>query len=517
MGSDRLERRAKAATRRAARLATREQTATDYRPYRTEPGRFAREVLGITSATRRSDRSPYQDDILAAVLTSPRTAIVSGHGVGKTLALACLALWWLLSRPFSRVILCAPQLTRQVRHVLFGEVRKLVRLARQRGHDLPVEVFADRITVTGHGPEWSALGIPATEPDRIEGQHAEGGLLLLLDETKGIPQDTVDALMGALTSGEDSRLVVASTPGGCAGPFYRAVTDPRGRWTVHRIPSTDSSLVSPQWVRDRREEWGEESPLYRSRVLGEFADAGDGTLYPLALLEAASVRQLVTEGDPLSVGVDVARSLGGDLNCVAVAQGGRLLRVVTWRSPDLMATVNRVLAEVTTLPARPSRVVVDETGVGAGVADRLKQLGLPVVGFAFGGSASDPSRFKNRRAELFFSLRERLEQGECGLLDEDDLLADLAGLVYHFDPAGRIVLDSKDELRRRLGRSPDRADAVALALGRSERALPPLQRGHFSVYPGGCLVTFGGRMGHSQAWPSPFAVSNEPPPTRPAA
>src|SRR5206468_3203492 len=101
------------------------------------------------------------------------------------------------------------------------------------------------VTVSGYGMEWGIIGLPATDPSRIEGMHAEGGLLLLLDETKGISQEVFDALQGALSGGEDSRLVIASTPGGASGPFYRACTNASGLWTVHHLSSEDSSIVSP--------------------------------------------------------------------------------------------------------------------------------------------------------------------------------------------------------------------------------------------------------------------------------
>jgi phage terminase large subunit len=498
----RRDRRLDAHASRVGRLVRPATVAADFTRYRDDPVGFMRDVLGLESATRRSDGERYQETILAAVATEPRVAVVSGHGVGKTTMLAALALWWVLSRPFSRVALVAPQFSRQVRGVVFAEVAKLARRARV---PLPVEVLADRVRVVGHGPEWGVIGIPATEPDRIEGLHAEGGLLLLMDETKGIRQEVFDALQGALTGGADSRLVVASTPGGCAGPFYRAVTDPHGRWRVVHVASPDSSLVAPEWIADRAADWGPDSPLYRARVLGEFVDAGEGQLFPLALLEASAERRLVAEGT-LVLGVDVARSLAGDLNCVAVARGGQLLRLATWRSPDLMTTVARVQAEVLACGERPARIVVDEGGPGGGVVDRLRQLGHPVEAFAFGGAATDPTRFRNRRAEAFFSLRERLERGDAALLDDDDLLADLAATSYRFDQAGRVLLDPKDEVRRRLGRSPDRADAVALALGRGGRPLPPMRRATVHVAHGAILVKRSGRMGHDQQYPSPHAA-----------
>jgi hypothetical protein len=252
--------------------------------------------------------------------------------------------------------------------------------------------------------------------------------------------------------------------------------------------------------------------------VGNFASEGEGQLFPLDLLEQATTRDLDAAGEGIVLGVDCARSLNGDKNALAVAQGGRLLKVVTWQSADTMTTVARVIHEVA--QHRPALVRVDESGVGAGVVDRLRELRYPVQGVAFGGAARERSRFRNQRAEMFWELRTRLEQGTACLPDDPALLADLSALTFRFAADGRVQLDSKDEVRARLGRSPDRGDAVALAIGAGGRPLPPLRRGSFSLSYGGLSVRWrDGRMGHEQAYPSPFAVPNvlPPPPRRPAA
>jgi phage terminase large subunit len=468
--SGKLERYVRDLAAKAARLEVPQVVGEQFARYRDDPVGFVREVLGGQSATRRSTGSSYQFAILADLVHHPRVAVRSGHGVGKSALDAWAALWWLLSRPFSRVVVLAPEFSRQIRAVLFSEIRKW---ARRSARPLPVSVLAARVLVEGHGEEWSAVGMStAGDVNRLEGFHAEGGVLVICDETKGIPQDAFDAVQGALTSLEDSRLLVTSVPGGAgAGPFWKVCQDP-ARWVVHHVPSTDSSLVAPSWCADRARDWGVGSPLYQTRVLGEFAEAGEGVLFPLPLLEAAMERP----GDPSamqpgSLGVDVARSVAGDLNVVARCFAGRLEIIETWRSPDLMHTVDRVLRIVATTGLR--RAAVDVGGPGGGVADRLRQLGYDVLPVAFGGTAVDTGpasqvpasrRFRNRRAQLFWALREALERGQVALAEDDEVRADLAALRYGFTPDGRLVIEEKDAIRQRLGRSPDRADALALAL-----------------------------------------------------
>lgn len=467
--------------------------AIDFTTYLDDPVGFVTDVLGMKSETRRSDGTPYQFEVLEAVNDHPRVAIQSGHGVGKTASLAMLSLWWLLSRPMSRVCLVAPQYDRQIRGVLFAELRKVVRRSKV---PLPVEVMTGRANVHDHKAEWGVIGIPATEPDRIEGQHADGGLLLLMDETKGVSQEVFDALMGALTGGEDSRLVVASTPGGGTGPFYRACTDSRGLWKVVQLSAEDSSRVSPKWCEDRALEWGADSALYRTRVQGLFADASDRQLFGLSLLESA-VNCPVLPSDDLIFGVDVARSVAGDMNCICVLRGRRVEKFILWRSPDLMATTQRVVHEAMAL--KPKRIRVDAGGVGAGVVDRLRQLKFKVEAVSFGGSARDTSRFRNCRAEMYWSLREVMERKDISIPDDDELVADLSAIQYDFDQQGRILLDPKDDLRRRLGRSPDRADALALAVD-------GLRRPHST----GAAVPFGVPMMPIGDWVGDLSSYTEP-------
>lgn len=471
------DRRIDAVARRIERVKLPEQSQLDFTIYRDDPVGFCTDILGVKSATSRSTGREYQFDILRDVAAHPRVGVISGHGVGKSHNDAEAAIWWVRTHPYSKVIIVAPEFTRQVRHALWGEINKLVARAKV---PLGLEVLAGRVAVDGYGPEWSILGMPATEPSRIEGAHAEGGLLLILDECKGVGADVYDALQGALTGGSDSRLLVTSTPGGGVGPFHKIITRGGDDWKIHHLSSEDSSLVSPEWCKSRERDWGRESQLYQMRVLGRFAEAEEGVLFPLSMLEAARGRE-VEVSEKITLGVDVARSVAGDKNAIAIARGGRLERVITWHSDDTMQVVGRVVQEA--VKVKPNLIRVDVGGPGGGVVDRCKQLGgMRVEAVYFGGAATDNTRFRNRRAELFWRMREELEKGTISLPDDDELIADLASLRYGFDANGRILLEAKDECRRRLGRSPDRGDSAALALCKADsRYLGPARIIRFPI------------------------------------
>jgi hypothetical protein len=433
--------------------------------YRNDPAGMAADLFGWHSARCRSDQREYQADVLRSLAECARVVWPGPHGLGKSVTCALALIWWTLTRPGSRAVCVTPQFTRQGRAIVLAAVAKLLKRARL---DLPVELRADGIRVKGFVlGEAGATIVPSHDAVKVEGVHSEQGVLVVCDEARGVPQVVLDGLAGALTSEADSKVLLCGVPGGAIGPLYRAASDRSGLWRLHwGPPAWESSLVSLRWVEDRKREWGEGSPVYQSRVLGKFVDAGAETLFPLSLLEAAERAPTVT-GGPYVIGIDVARSIAGDANALAVVQevgqgDSRVVKVVRWHGPDLMQSVARVVAELDGL-APLKAVFVDAGGVGAGLYDRLRQLGYPVEATFFGGRAVEPERFKNRRAELFFGLRHRLERRELILPADELLLADLSMTTGRIAQDGRYQLDPKDQIRARTGRSPDTADAVALA------------------------------------------------------
>lgn len=122
--SGRIERYARELAAKAARLEVPARLEDRFGRYRWDPVALAGEILGVESATRRSDGRPYQFDVLADLAAHLRVTVRSGHGVGKSTVAAWATLWWLLTRPLSRVVIVAPEFSRQVRAVLFSEIGK---------------------------------------------------------------------------------------------------------------------------------------------------------------------------------------------------------------------------------------------------------------------------------------------------------------------------------------------------------------------------------------------------------
>jgi hypothetical protein len=420
---------------------------------REDPFLFFREVLGIPVVT------PDQTRVVNSVLEHRRTAAPSGHGVGKTMIAAALLLWFLFTRFGSKVITTAPTWF-QVETLLWREVDRLY-------HAAPVPLGgALTATQLDLGAEWFAVGLSTDQPTRFQGVHAPA-MLVLFDEATGVDAGIWDSAEGNAVSPED-RFLAIGNPTDPTSKF-KEVCD-SGLWNVVEISSENHpnvlerrivipGAVTHGWVQERLEKYGgRDSDLYRARVLGKWPKAGSDVLIPTALVEAARARWVAPAGRPDAAGCDVARYGADETVVIAIGDGGHPWEPEARHGQDLMATAGQLRA----LNAR--RTYVDDTGVGGGVTDRLAELEVPVHGENFGEAARDSERFVNRRTELWWGAREALQAGRVSVPPDPALAADLSSVKYSFDSRGRIKLESKDELKKRLKRSPDRGDAYVLAV-----------------------------------------------------
>ena len=259
-------------------------------------------------------------------------------------------------------------------------------------------------------------------------------------------------------------------------------------WWTRRWSCVDSPLVSEEFVDEMRLRYGEDSNAFRIRVLGEFPLADDDTIIPFHLVESAMHRDIETDELATTVwGLDVAR-FGSDKTALAKKKGNVITEVSSWQGLDLMQTVGRVKAEYDGLPIslRPAEILVDVIGMGGGVVDRLRELGLPVRGINVGESPSMGDTYTNLRAELWFKMRGWLEQRGAKLPKNEQLIAELTSIRYSFVSSGKMKAESKDEMRKRGLASPDLADAVCLTLasdaatamgGKASKWGQPLRRG----------------------------------------
>lgn len=448
--------------------------------YRDDPVKFVVEVLGAKPL-------PYQAEFLQAIANGERKMSVrSGHGTGKSTSASWAMLWYVLLRFPNKVVVTAPT-SKQLFDALFAELERWInQLPKQLQPMLTVK--SDKVELTAAPSEAfiSARTSRAETPEALAGVHSEN-VMLVVDEASGVPEKVFEAASGSM-SGHNATTILLSNPTRSSGTFFESQTRLAGSWWTRRWSCVDSPLVSEEFVDEMRMRYGEDSNAFRIRVLGEFPLADDDTIIPFHLVESAMHRDIETDELATTVwGLDVAR-FGSDKTALAKKKGNVITEVSSWQGLDLMQTVGRVKAEYDGLPIslRPAEILVDVIGMGGGVVDRLRELGLPVRGINVGESPSMGDTYTNLRAELWFKMRGWLEQRGAKLPKNEQLIAELTSIRYSFVSSGKMKAESKDEMRKRGLASPDLADAVCLTLasdaatamgGKTSKWGQPLRRG----------------------------------------
>lgn len=413
-----------------------------------------------------------QVEILESVRDYKKTVVRSGHGVGKTHIVAKLVLWWLFSFFPSKVVTTAPTWT-QVENVLWKEIGRTY-----SGAKVPLGGRLKRTALTLESEDWFAIGLSTDEAERFQGFHSPN-LLVVFDEAPGVLPIIWEAAQGLMT-GEHNKFIGIGNPISPSGPFYDAFygagADQYNKIHVscEDIPNVKENkeifpgLTSKAWVEEREAEWGRQSPLFMSRVLGEFPIEGANTLIPLKWCEEACVKKTQFVDRNKYMGVDVAR-YGDDATVITIYQPP-VKRSWSLQGKDTMTVANEVLRIYN--EERPNVVVVDDTGVGGGVVDRLLQLKIPTVGVNFSQSAHNKTMFRGIRDEIYWTLREKFRTNQLVLDKGKDakLINQLSSIQYKIlDRSGKVQIESKGEMKKRGLPSPDDADSYALAVYGSEK------------------------------------------------
>lgn len=420
------------------------------------PVLFVREILGATP-------EPYQEDLLRAVGRGERKISVrSGHGTGKSTALSWSMLWFCLFRFPNKVVVTAPT-TAQLYDALFAELKRWIGELPQALQIL-LEVKADRVELIAAPSEAfiSARTSRAEQPEALAGVHSDN-VMLVVDEASGVPEQVFEAASGSM-SGHNATTILAGNPTRSSGTFYETHTRLRDHWHTLHWSCIDSARVSKEFVDEMATRYGIDSNAYRIRVLGEFPLGDDDTIIPLHLAEAARARDIQVSPNMRPIwGLDVAR-FGSDRTTLAKRRGSVISEVETWQGLDLMQTVGRVKAQFDgLLPSeRPSEIMVDVIGLGSGVYDRLRELGLPARAINVSEAPAFGQTYNNLRTELVFRVRGWLEQRGSRLPPDAELIAEMTSIRYSYASNGKMKAESKDDMRRRGLRSPDKADAVFL-------------------------------------------------------
>jgi phage terminase large subunit len=412
-----------------------------------------------------------------------RISIRSGHGVGKTMFLAILVLFVMFCAGLDVKIPVVANSQDQLRDGLWPEIRKWI------GH-LPkplqdqIDWQAERVVLKAAPEEVFATARTASKhrPEALAGMHATT-VLAIFEEASGIPEETFETSSGALST--PGAMAVAVGNGTRASGFFHATHHRlKDEWDTMKVSSEDVPRARGH-ISDIVNLYGKDSNKYRVRVLGEFPLKDDDTVIPLDWVESARGRKVAKTPFFPIWGVDVAR-FGDDRSVLIRREGNYLLGDPTvWKNVDIAPLAYRIreLYDETPNHLKPKAICIDPIGVGAGVASILKMPGSPVATLIrevnVSEKASDGERFMRSRDELWFKGREWFAtKAVCfptegpeapittkGMEAINDLIAELTTPTYDFSIAGKIVVQSKEDMKKEGLRSPDLADAFLLTFG----------------------------------------------------
>ncbi len=406
-------------------------------------------------------------------------AVSSGHGIGKSALVAWLILWALSTKPDTKGIVTA-NTENQLKSKTWAELSKWHRLSIIENM-FEVSKTAIYSKDGRYEKTWRVDAVAWSEhrPESFAGLHNQGGrILIIFDEASAIPSCIWEVAEGAMTDKNTEIFFISfGNPTRNEGRFYECFGRFRHRYYTLKVDSRTVPITNKSQINKWIEDYGLDSDFVKIRVLGEFPSSGSASLIQRNDITAACERELnesVFKHAPRIIGVDVAR-FGEDKTVIARRQGLKLFELKKYSSLDTMEVSDAVIREIESF--KPQAVFIDLGGVGAGVYDRLKWLNYNVFGVDFAGRPERKDKYINKRAEIWCRMADWLKQAD--IPEDIDLKEDLAGPAYYFrGDNAQILLEKKQDMKKRGLASPDCADAVALTFAQNinnqQRELPSM-------------------------------------------
>jgi hypothetical protein len=422
-----------------------------------------------------------QKEIATSVMLHKYTAVRACHGPGKSFMASRIMAWWGEAHPLgSAFVVSTAPTAPQISAILWRELRRTHRIHKLRGRMTLENIWymtdKGRRNTVSTDDEMIAMGRKPADYDEaaFQGVHARY-VLAVIDEAGGVPKNLYDGI-NSIVTGDDCRVLAIGNPDD-PGSHFADICKPGSGWNVISISAFETpnftgeyvpdnvakQLVTPAWVEERKRDWGEGSPLWTSKVLGEFPDTSDDYLFSPEILKKA----MKTQQSGLEMGqygADIAR-FGQDKTVVYRNRGFNVRFEAEWAKKDTMVTVGRLKNTLDRHLPHQLKMVIDVIGLGSGVFDRMREQDLPVNPFAGSEQARNYKRFKNKRAEAFWTFRDLCDEGVIDLDPEDEvLLNQLGSIKWDVDSSGRIFVESKEDMAKRGLPSPDRADAAVMSI-----------------------------------------------------
>lgn len=480
-------------------------------------------VAHITQLQGVENLESYQQRICRAVARHDRVSVAACHDVGKTFTMAKIVLWIGSSFPGSKIITTAPTFI-QVEKLLWSEINS--------GHkNAPYPLGGKMLTTQWKiDDDWFAIGMSPKDDagsgegqgtgSRFQGFHTNTGyLVIVFDEATGVhPKRWIQA-EGMLTSA-NVKFIAIGNPTSRNSEFFKCFKS--GEWHKIYINCFDSpnlkandvtnetrlkkevsyylslsdkekqarlksykvvhpALLTLGWCVSKIAKWGWDHPLTRSKILGKFPQDDENALFRLGDIENAQALELHPDPNQRAVGVDPAR-FGTDDSVITILEGCKQTEHVSVSGQDTMQVAGRVIAMLRALPRKKiETVVVDSTGIGAGVVDALRhwknergdaetalKRNIRIVEYHGGNAPGDEDRDKeqylNLRARSHVELSQDLKAGRIDLIEESVYTEEMPNILYDFDRRGRYRIESKEHYKSRTNMgSPDSTDSLVLA------------------------------------------------------
>jgi len=468
--------------------------------WRRDPVLYARQRLGLNPTHQ-------QRALLEAIAPSgAKVSVRAGHGVGKSGSTSA-TIWWHLECFEHCRIPCTAPTASQLYNVLWAELSKWQRRAdeRAKADGLPQELWLsslfdktqDRVADKGNPSEWYAVARTSRResPDALQGFHASdvtitddnraiarsesgGSILFVIEEASGVPDEIFEVAEGALSS-HGARLLMVGNPTKNSGFFARSHKQERSLYTALHFACSDSPLVDDSYRKNLVRKYGEGSNVVRVRADGDFPKQDDDVLIALEVAEAALGRTEAQRTGKRRLGVDVAR-FGNDRTTFILRDGDVVEQIEVRAKQDTMQTAG--MAAQFARQWQADEIYVDVVGVGAGVADRLRELNLKVIDVNVAEKAPETldaqdAKPAKLRDYLWLEVARWMREGSPAFVapqkeNAEDLAGEIATVRYGIDSSGRLVVESKDQMKKRGVRSPDLADALCTTFAPEPIGMP---------------------------------------------
>lgn len=442
------------------------------RSWKHNPKKFCYDVLRDDKGNR-VETDAWQDDPLEAVIEHDQIALLGSKGVGKSFIDACIGWWWEVTRPLAQVI-CTSKDADNLKDGLWKEISSLHGRApflKHLFHCNTERICAKENTVDWFmvARGWRKHADPVEQAQALAGKHGRA-MMWLGDEAGSYGEAIVTSGSAMLAnvvpgSGNEARIVLSGNTTDPAGPLG-GIARNRTRWhvvTINGDPDNPkrSPRVSVEWAREEIRKHGRTNPWVKVSVFAEFPDVGFANLLGPNEINASIIRNYLQEQYQHSqkrLGVDVAR-FGDDATVVYLRQGLKAGPFIELRGLDTQQVADRVMMAVQRTKAE--LVFVDETGLGAGVVDALRRHRIRVIGVNNSSSAIEHEKFANKRAETQWAMAQWIKEGGQIPADDKILQDELVQPTYLFKN-GLMLIEAKDQIKLRCGKSPDHSDALAL-------------------------------------------------------